>query len=139
MNKNYLFIPGKGNITSGEGPVSIMSFEHCEECNSGSEFKLGSAVASYITATIFTPNNEFSISEGTELTYFVGDSENYKEIGLYAAERPKRTSRNMMKVIAYDRMIRFDQDITKWVNANNFEGYTLYELLKRLCDLVVKI
>lgn len=139
MQKNYLVLPGVWSVTSGEGPVSIISFEHCEESNSGSELKLGSAVASYITATISTPQNQFSIPYGTELTYAVGDPDNYKIIGLYTVESPKRTSRNMIKVTAYDRMVRFDQDITEWINSNNFEGETLFGLLHRLCNSVIRI
>lgn len=141
MKKNRLICIGEWSITSGEDPVSIVSIEHCEECNSGSELKLGSAVASYITATIFTPNNEFSISDGTEFGYYVTEGTNYEIIGLYTAERPKRTSRNMLKIIAYDRMVRFDIDITSWIAGNNFSGKTLFELLQwlcRICGVVLK-
>ena len=139
MYKNILHLPDKTVITSGEDLVSIMSLEHYEETNSGSELKIGSAVSSYITATIATPQNQFVIPYGTEMEYWVEENGIRKKIGLYTVESPKRTSRNTFKVTAYDRMIWFDQDITWWIESMNFEGEQLFGLLQKLCDMVIKI
>ena len=139
MQKNILRLPDKTEVASGEEAVSIMSFEHYEETNSGSELKVGSAVASYITATIATPQNQFIIPYGTEMEYWVEEDGIRKKIGLYTVESPKRTGRNTFKVTAFDRMIWFDQDITWWIESMNFGGETLLGLLRNLCDMVIKI
>lgn len=139
MQKNILRLPDGTEITSGEDVVSIISLEHYEETNSGSELKVGSAVASYITATISTPQNQFIIPYGTEMEYWVEEDGVRKKIGLYTVESPKRIGRNTFKITAYDRMIWFDRDITWWVEALNFQGETLLYLLRNLCNSVVKI
>jgi hypothetical protein len=133
MQNNILTLPDKTSISSGIGDVAIMSMEHFEEVNSGSELTLGSAVASYIIATISTPMNQFFINQGTEIQYHTESDGINLRVGLFYVDSPKRTSRNMLKITAYDRMIRFDQDATEWVNSRNFDGETLLGLLLKLC------
>lgn len=139
MQKNILRLPNNTEITSGADNVSVMSLEHYEGTNSGTELKIGSAVSSYITATICTPQNQFIIPYGTEMEYWVEENGIRKKIGLYTVESPRRTGRNTFKATAYDRMIWFDQDITWWVESMNFEGESLFGLLQKLCDMVIHI
>ena len=137
MDKNILILPDRTEITSGSQGVAITSLEYSASVNSGTDIVVGSAVAAYITATIHTPENQFTVPYGTELEYVVEhDDGSRTSMGLFTTENPKNTSRNTLKLTAYDRMIWFDVDITDWVNTTDFSGWTLFDLLKELCSLV---
>ena len=136
MIKNIIRLPDGTEIASGSDAISVMSFEHYETVNNGTELTAGSACTSYISATIHTPENRFEILHGTEVEYWTDVDGEKTKIGLFTLEQPQRPSRNSLKIKAYDRMILFDVDITDSVSATDFSGMNLYELLQWLCDLV---
>lgn len=136
MNKNIIRLPDGTEIASGLDAISIMSFEHYETVNNGSELTAGSACTAYISATVHTPENQFDIPYGTEVEYWVDNDDGRTRMGLFALEQPQRPSRNSLKFKAYDRMAWFDVDITDVITTTDFSGMTLYELLKWLCKLI---
>lgn len=136
MIKNIIRLPNGTEIASGSDAISVMSFEHYETVNNGTELTAGSACTSYISAAIHTPENRFDIPYGTELEYWVDHDGEKNKIGLYTIEKPSNPSRNTLKFTAYDRMVWFDVDITDVVMTTDFSGMTLHGLLQWLCDLV---
>ena len=136
MLKNIIVLKDGTEISSGnhEG-AAIMSYSFTEMTNSGAELTLGSACSSMLEVSVYSPRGSFSLPAGTEFEYWCEENGVRTRIGFFTSESPKRSSQNIIKITAYDRMTWFDEDITEWLLNLDYSGLTLYALTKALCDL----
>ena len=95
--------------------------------NDRHDLSLGSACAAMLEATLYGP---VVLEADTELECL----EDGRLLGRFLCQQPQRTGKNTMKLTAYDAMIRFDRDITAWLEQQAFPT-TAQTLLESLCGL----
>ena len=137
MVKSILILPDGTEIFSGNatGPA-VMNCVFTESVNNAQELTLGSAVASALEISVFSPGGSFSIEQGTEFAYWAEEDGVRQKIGMFTAQRPKRVSANILKVTAYDRMTWFDVDMKAWLATLDNKELTLGEFVQQLCAQV---
>ena len=114
-------------ISSGKDEVNaITSLTVTDRVNSDEELTLGSACASILEATIFTPHGGLDVTAGDQVTLFkeIDGGERVK-IGIFVLEKPTRPSANTIKITGYDRITALDQDLTAWLSGLAGWPYTL--------------
>lgn len=72
---------------------------------------------------------EYSVSSGT----IYADKWEYVPLGVFVAERPSKTSGDLITVTAYDQMSLFERDATEFVSSISYP-ITLANLLPALCS-----
>lgn len=95
--------------------------------NDSHDISLGSACAAMLEAKLYDP---VVIEAGTELECL----EDGVLLGRFICQQPRRTGKNTQTLTAYDAMIRFDRDITGWMEKQSFPT-TTQTLLEKLCGL----
>lgn len=121
MAKYTLCFPDGTAITSiGDLRLTFLT-------NDSHDLSLGSACAAMLEATLYGP---VILEEGTELACYEGQ----RLLGRFTCQQPRRTGKNTLKLTAYDAMIRFDRDITRWLASHAFPT-TAQSLLEDLCNL----
>lgn len=119
MYKSILILPDGTELTSDRGQASVVqSVQYTEQVNSGTDLTLGSACAACIEVTVLAPAGGLSIAAGEEVTFCTLDEEGYRtQVGIFIAEKPTRSSANVFKLTAYDRVTKLDKDLTAWLAA----------------------
>ncbi len=137
MVKNILILPDGTEIFSGNatGPA-VMNCVFTESVNNDQELTLGSAVASALEVSVFSPGGSFSIEQGTEFTYWAEEDGVRRKIGMFTAQGPKRVSANILRITAYDRMTWFDADMKAWLATLDNKELNLGEFVQQLCTQV---
>lgn len=135
MIRSLIVLPDGTELFSGAGHGNaIQSVTYTESVNSGTELTLGSACSNCLELTVIAPTGRLTISQGTELTYYQVDNEGTKtQIGLFTAEKPTRSSANIYKVTAYDRMSWTDKDLSPWLRSLTGWPYPLYTFASMVC------
>lgn len=135
MLRNLIVLPDGTELFSGAGTVNALQSVTLTQCvNNGTELTLGSACANMLEATLITPEGGFSIATGTEITLYKVDADGARtKVGLFTTEEPVRTSPNLCKITAFDRVSRLDRDLTQWLQSLNEWPYTLLDFAKMVC------
>lgn len=137
MQKSILVLPDGTELSSGRGTTNaLMNVQYTELVNSDTELSLGSVCASCVEATLIAPSGNLSIAAGTEVTVFE-ESENGSrvKIGIFKLEKPTRASANTYKLVAYDRIINFDVDLTTWLqDLKELFPMTLQTFVRMVCE-----
>ena len=135
MLKTIVVLPDGTELISGVGTKNAVKSIALTQCvNEGQELTLGSACSNMIEISAFTPGGGFSIAEGDEFAVYREDEEGIRhKVGLFTSEKPTRTSANILKVTAYDRVSWLDRDLTKWLAELDQWPYTLSELARMTC------
>lgn len=117
MQKSILVLPDGTELSSGRGTQNaLMNVEYTEMVNSDTELTLGSVCASCIEATLIAPGGRLSIAAGTEVTVYTEYEDGSREkVGVFVLEKPTRASANTYKLVAYDKIINLDVDLTSWL------------------------
>ena len=117
MQKSILVLPDGTELSSGRGTTNaLMNVQYTELVNSDTELTLGSVCSSCIEATLSAPGGKLSIAAGTEVTMYEEDDDGSRvQTGIFKLEKPTRASANAYKLMAYDRIVNFDTDLTSWL------------------------
>lgn len=139
MLKNIIVLPDGTRIGSGVGADPVIQSCTLTECvNSGDELIPGSVCCACLEVKIFTASGDLAITAGDELQlYTVDDSGVRHRSGIFIAERPTKSSTNVYKVTAYDRVMLLDFDLSPWLNMipwSDESPYTLARFARMACD-----
>lgn len=136
MRKSLFVLPDGTEIFSGynQNP-SITSVTHTQMVNDATDLDYGAACASMIEVALLDTSGAFSVSAGDELAYYsVSEDGTRTLVGRFLAEIPAKPSANTCKFTAYDRMIRFDKDLSTWMASLTEWPYTMTTFLSMVCE-----
>ena len=136
MRKNLFVLPNGREIYSGhnQNPY-ITSVTHTKMVNDATDLDYGAACAGMIEVALLDTSGAFSISAGDELAYYsVAEDGTRRLVGYFTAEMPTKPSANTCKFTAYDRMIRFDKDLSMWLASLTEWPYTMTAFLSMVCE-----
>ena len=115
-------LPDGTDLTSGTaaGKNAIRSVTVTEQVNDQTDLCPGAACAACAEIELWVPENRLQIGQGDELTLFRTDTLTGTEVpvGIFLAEKPVKTSANVCKVTAYDRMTLLDKTLSPWLKAH---------------------
>lgn len=112
MIRNLLVLPDGTELSAGTpGQNALRSLQWTHTVNAGTDLTPGSACADSLEAELWVePGGEPGIAAGDELTlYRVSDGGTRTKAGVFTAEKPTRSKRNLYRVLAYDRMVRTEK------------------------------
>lgn len=138
MLKNILILPDGRELSSGSAGLGIQTLTLTQSVNAGEELSLGSVCADMLEATIYD-GGALHLQQGEEITlYKVDDQGNRTRMGIFLLEKVSRSGQNTYKILAYDRVIKLDRDITQWINTLSGWPYRLQDLAEmtaKVCGL----
>lgn len=138
MLKHKLVLADGTVLTSGPGSGNaIRRVTLTEQVSDSTDLCPGAACAACAEMELWAPENGLRITQGEELTLYRLDTDAGTEnpAGIFLAEKPTKTSANVYKVTAYDRMTLFDKDLSAWLRDNQgMFPLTLADFLRKLCD-----
>lgn len=115
-------LPDGTDLTSGTaaGENAIRSVTVTEQVNGQTDLCPGAACAACAEIELWVPENRLQIGQGDELTLFRTDTLTGTEtpVGVFLAEKPVKTSANVCKVTAYDRMTLLDKNLSPWLKTH---------------------
>lgn len=115
-------LPDGTELASGTaaGKNAIRSVTVTEQVNDQTDLCPGAACAACAEIELWVPENRLQIGQGDELTLFRTDTLTGTEVpvGIFLAEKPVKTSANVCKVTAYDRMTLLDKTLSPWLKAH---------------------
>ena len=116
-------------LPDGTAITALKSFTLTQQLNDAQDISLGSACAAMLEATLF---GDAPLDAGTELGFY----EDGCLLGSFYCQKPKRAG-SSLSFTAYDAMIRFDRDITAFVQAQTFpiQAQTLLQNLCAYCGV----
>lgn len=135
MEKYIIVLPSGEEISSGIDTVNaIASIKHTKAVNSGTDLNLGSVCAAMVEATLITPRGGFYIAAGEEITlYTEAEDGTRKQQGIFAVDKPTRSSANRTKLTAYDRVAKLDKDLSEWLSSLTEYPYKLQRFMQMVC------
>lgn len=106
---------------------NFSAFTHTSAVNSDTDLKIGSACSDAIEFSLWGSSD---VGIGAPLVYYkVTDSGEEIKMGIFISEKPKRVSKNVYKVTAYDKMSILESSCVDWLKRTAFpagsETYTL--------------
>lgn len=114
-------------LPDGSQVTAISSVRLTRRVNAEEDICPGSACAALLEVSVFTGSSP-EITQGMELTY----RHNGTDMGIFLCEKPRRTGANTCAVTAYDRMIRFDREVSGLLEDLS-PPVTAQKLLEQLC------
>ena len=127
-------------ITLADGAVldssTIRSVTLTEQVSDQDDLCPGAACAACAEIELWAPENGLNVTQGAELTLTRIDTESgaQETVGVFLAEKPVKTSANVVKVTAYDRMTLLDKDLSPWLREQQGDfPLTLKELVEAVC------
>ena len=135
MLKTLIVLPDGTELFSGVGEQNAIQSTTITECvNGAQELTLGSCCANMIEAKILAPGGGVPITAGDEISVYrvAGDGTRYA-VGLFTAEKPTRPSANSLSIVAYDRVIWLDKDLTQWLHGLDQWPYPLIAFARAVC------
>ena len=136
MKRDLFIFPNGKEIYSGNGqnPV-ITSVTYTQMVNDATDLDYGAACAGMIEAALLDTSGAFSISAGEEIAYYSVAEDGTRTLqGYFILEKPTKPSANTCKFTAYDRMLRFDKDLSMWLASLEEWPYTMTTLLSMVCE-----
>lgn len=137
MFKTVLILKDGTEISSGVSETNaIQSSTITQAVNSQTDLTIGSVCAASIDVKTITPGGNLSISAGDEVTAYREDSESgtRTKIGVFVTEKPTKSSANSYRVLAYDRIVKLDKDLSEWVNSLDSWPYSLRTFSSMVCE-----
>lgn len=136
MTTSILQLPDGTRVSSGLSEVlTIKSLTHSHNINPSTNLDFGTACSSQIKVDMLDFSEVERIRTGDELRYYAKRSNGVETlIGIFYVESPIRTSAHTYSFTAYDRMIKFDVDISEWLVSQPDWPYTIDELLQLVCE-----
>lgn len=100
-----------------EADAQIRSVQLTEQCNDQTDLCPGAACAACAEVELWAPHDVVQIQAGEEFALSRVDTDLGGEtpVGIFVAEQPTKSSANVYRLDAYDRMIRLDQDVSPWL------------------------
>lgn len=121
------------DFSIGDDQIVTDSLAITESLCSDEDLSFGSCEAAQFEITVTGLTQSISGREFMAIESFGGYN---MVLGLFKVEStPKQEDKNTRKIIAYDRMQRFDIDVSGWYNALSFP-MTLKAFRKSLCSFV---
>ena len=114
----------------------IRSVQLTEQVNDETDLCPGAACAACAEIELWAPQNGLTITQGTEITLVRIDAESRAQasVGVFLAEKPVKTSANVIKVTAYDRMTLLDKDLSPWLREQQGAfPMTIKALVQAVC------
>lgn len=135
MLKTIIELPDGTILSSGTvGENAIRSLTLTQCVNDSQELSLGSVCANMAELAVITPKGDFSIQEGDEFTLYRQDEAGIcHKVGIFISEKPVRTGAHSLKITAYDRISRLDQELSQWLEGLTGWPYSLLEFAKMTC------
>ena len=118
------------------GAERIRSVTLTEQINDETDLCPGAACASCAEIELWAPQNGLTIAQGTEIALARIDTATGTQtpVGVFLAEKPEKSSANVVKVTAYDRMTLLDKDLSPWLREHQSDfPLTLKELVEAVC------
>ena len=138
MFKHKILLPDGTVLTSGTGTTNaIRSVKLTEQVSDQDDLAPGAACAACAELELWAPENHLQITQGDALTLFRVDSAagSEEQIGIFLAEKPVKSSANVYKVTAYDRMILLDKDFSPWLREQQSAfPMALTDFIRAVCD-----
>lgn len=133
MLKNLMVLSDGTEIFSGKTGTALLSVKLTWCVNTEQELMPGAACAAMAEIRILSPD-PISLSAGDSFTLYTVDPQGQRQkTGTFLAEQPQRNG-NFLQLIAYDRLILTDKDLTSWFLSLDGWPYTLQELAQLVCD-----
>lgn len=130
MVRSKILLPDGTWLSSGaKEENAIVSVNLTQSVNAGTQLTLGSVCSSMLEASIIAPGGTCTLQAGTEVALY----QNEECMGIFILEKPTRSSANMLKLTAYDRISRLDTDLTDWLSGLVGWPYSLYKLAWMVC------
>lgn len=134
MLKNLIVLADETEVFSGTPGTAVMSVELTRSVNTGTELSPGAVCAAMAEITLLDRDGELSVTAGDELTLYTVDGQgNRQKTGIFIAQKPERTGA-LLKLTAYDRVIRLDRDLTGWLAGLAAWPYSIAQLAQMVCD-----
>lgn len=137
MIKHKILLPDGTVLTSGNASTdAIRSVTLTEQVNDETDLCPGAACAACIEIELWAPRNGLTIAQGNEFTLVRIDAESGAQtpVGVFLAEKPVKTSANVIKVTAYDRMTLLDKNLSPWLREQQgMFPLTIAELVQAVC------
>lgn len=136
---NDLFPADAGSpwLTIGMDRICSESLTLTESLCSGDNIVWGSCEAAKLTLTVADVEDDI---EGKEFTATLSIGDYSMAYGIYTVDSViRQADRRKRKITAYDRMIKFDTDVSEWYQAMYPEDstvHTVQELRDSLCDYI---
>ena len=114
----------------------IRSVALTEQVNDNTDLCPGAACAACAEIELWAPRNGLTIAQGNEFTLVRIDAESGAQtpVGVFLAEKPVKTSANVIKVTAYDRMTLLDKNLSPWLREQQgMFPLTIAELVQAVC------
>lgn len=136
MVKTIIVLPDGAEISSGNPTGQAISSKTLTKMvNDGTELNVGSVCSAMLDVRIISLNGILKISEGSEITVYEEDETGSRtKTGIFIVEKPTRPTANTLKVVAYDRIVKLDKDLTEWLSGLDAWPYTLYSLASMVCS-----
>lgn len=118
MIRNILALPDGSELTAGTpGQNALRSLRWTSTVNAGTDLNPGSACADSLEVEIWVaPGRTPGIAAGDELTLWRQGADGVRrKAGIFVAEQPARTRRNLYRLTAYDRMAGTEKDLSDWL------------------------
>ena len=114
----------------------IRSVQLTEQVNDETDLCPGAACAACAEIELWAPRNGLTIAQGNEFTLVRIDAESGAQtpVGVFLAEKPVKTSANVIKVTAYNRMTLLDKNLSPWLREQQgMFPLTIAELVQAVC------
>ena len=114
----------------------IRSVALTEQVNDNTDLCPGAACAACAEIELWAPRNGLTIAQDNEFTLVRIDAESGAQtpVGVFLAEKPVKTSANVIKVTAYDRMTLLDKNLSPWLREQQgMFPLTIAELVQAVC------
>ncbi len=113
------------NITRADGTVldsnSIMSFTFLDNVNDSTDLNPGSVCANSIVFTVWTNGAALQMTAGETLVAESTYAGSVIALGKYTTETPKKSSKNIYTITAYDNVSKLDVDVSSaWLKNVTF-------------------
>lgn len=138
MFKHKILLPDGTVLTSGTGTTNaIRSVKLTEQVSDQDDLAPGAACAACAELELWAPENRLQITQGDVLTLYRVDSAagSEEQVGIFLAEKPVKSSANVYKVTAYDRMTLLDKDLSPWLREQQGSfPMALTDFIRAVCD-----
>jgi hypothetical protein len=110
----------------------IISCEFTEEVNSHTNLSVGDVTSSELSVEILSTG---SIQQDEVLTYSIIEDGVEKQIGIFKAEKPTVATRNSMRFLAYDNIVKTEKLFSDWLRSNQtLFPMSLLQLVEHACS-----
>ena len=135
MLQTIVVLPDGTEVSSGVNTGNaVQSCTYTECVNSGTELTLGSVCSAMVEIKFITPGGDLHITAGDELTVYKYDGTTRHKLGIFIAEKPTRPTANTLKLTAYDRVSKLDQDMTAYIASLKAWPRPLHGFVQGICS-----